>query len=292
MGEASRQSVVHPQNPSLTNWILPAKDACNFQHFLHRCCFHSSYYGQEISGWVSKPSNKQHKKASCYRYPWSFPLVSTSFSLLLFIFPLSSFNGMSNWKKKQKIRLKYSNQTQTHQYHSCHTLFLPLAFPGLNFFSVCLVWISMRSSSPASALSRLFWLCFLVPVGARLPTISFGLGPFFFPGGRPEFWDAVRGALESGEPGNGGPARPMFCWKMSCQRICAHFSLFVKKHNKVQNWNRYENFSANNYVPQPVESPWQGLSRVFECWWFLEFLFHGQLMPIYLKKNIKYLIQH
>lgn len=142
---------------------------------------------------------------------------------------------MSNWKMEEteQIRLKYSNKLKKKKNNSSRitavTLLLLLDFPELNFFSVCLVWISMRSSSPASAFSRLFWLCFLVPVGATLLTTSFGLGPFFFPGGRPEFWEAVRGALESGEPGNGGPVRPMFCWKMSCQRICAHFSWSVQK---------------------------------------------------------------
>lgn len=198
---------------------------------------------------------------------------------------------MSNWKMEEteQIRLKYSNKQQKNPSSiNAVTLLLLLDLPGLNFFSVCLVWISMRSSSPASALSRLLWLCFLVPVGARLPTTSFGLGPFFFPGGRPEFWDAVRETFESGEPGNGGPVRPMFCWKMSCQRICAHFSWSIQK--KIYTEHRYEILSVNNYLPQPIESPWQGLSRVFEYWWFLEFLFHVRLKPKFMKKNIKYLI--
>lgn len=166
------------------------------------------------------------KKTELLNIPLDFSISQHQFQFAFVYLPSQLIEGHVQLKDGRNRENKTEVITQI-QSHSCRTLFLLLDLPGLNFFSVCLVWISMRSSSPASALSRLFWLCFLVPVGARLPTTSFGLGPFFFPGGRPEFWDAVRGALESGEPGNGGPARPMFCWKMSCQRICVHFSWTV-----------------------------------------------------------------
>lgn len=175
--------------------------------------------------------SETQQKCSCKAYPWIFPLVSTSFSLLLFNFPSNSSKGNSNWKirnesKYESVTFRHKKMLSKHSHchHKCHTLFLFLDLPGWNFLSVCLVWISMRSSSPASALISPFWLFFLVPVGPRLPTTSLGFGPFFFPGGRPEFWEVVRGALESGEPGNWGPVRPMFCWKMSYQRIRVPFS--------------------------------------------------------------------
>lgn len=133
--------------------------------------------------------------------------------------PMAAPTGKAKEKRISKNGEVEKSQKLLDKHSYCHrclfTLFLFLDLPGWNFLSVCLVWISRRSSSPASALSRPFWLFFLVPGGPRPPNTSFGLGPFFFPGGRPEFWEVVRGALESGEPGNWGPVRPMFCWKMS-----------------------------------------------------------------------------
>lgn len=93
------------------------------------------------------------------------------------------------------------------------TLFLFFLLPDWHFFSVCLVWISRRSSSPASFIKP-FWPFFL-----GLGDTSLGLGPLFFPGGRPGLWETARGeALGRGEGKpcvevKGAAGRP--CWKMS-----------------------------------------------------------------------------
>lgn len=180
-----------------------------------------------------------------------------------------------------------------------NTLFLFLDLPGWNFLSVCLVWISMRSSSPASAFSSPFWLFFLVPGGPRPPITSLGLGPFFFPGGRPEFWEVVRGALESGEPGNWGPVRPMFCWKMSYQKrkYClgnkapksnSNISIYTKIKTKLK---ACTNFQWFYYLPQPDESPWPGPLLASEYWWFPESPLHALLKPECREITINHLTQ-
>lgn len=94
------------------------------------------------------------------------------------------------------------------------TLFLFFLLPDWHFFSVCLVWISRRSNSPAS---------FIKPFGPfflGLGDISLGLGPLFFPGGRPGLWETARGEALGRGVGKpcvevkGAAGRP--CWKMSC----------------------------------------------------------------------------
>lgn len=196
-------------------------------------------------------------------------------------------------KKKQKRTLCWiSILTVIANVCKCCTLFLFLDLAGWNFFSVCFVWISIRSSSPASALRSPFWLFFLVPWGPRPPITSLGLGPFFFPGGRPEFWEVVRGALESGEPGNWGPVRPIFCWKMSYRRkenylVVIVILLYTHK-TKLKTCTDFQHFY---YLPQQDESPWPGLWLESEYWWFLEFPPHALLKPECRKTTIHHLTQ-
>lgn len=109
--EELHQSAAHLQTPSQTGLIPPWQDACSFLHFLNHCCCDLSFYGQINNVKhqdIQCDKNKNDKNNNKKTYPWIFPLVSTSFSLLLFNFPSNPSKGNSNWnitEMKPKTRL-------------------------------------------------------------------------------------------------------------------------------------------------------------------------------------------
>lgn len=179
--------------------------------------------------------------------PLDFSIGQHQFEFALFQLPFKLFQRqfkLRRTRNKNRDETVTDSRSDNEAYHGrrhWQTLFFVLDLPGWNFLSVCLVWISMRSSSPASAFICPFWFFFFVPVGPECPTVSFGLGPFFFPGGRPEFWDVFKEALARGEPGNCATVRPRFCWKMSYWRKKNTTTFTVQNMRRVFQ-NRRKNF--------------------------------------------------